>query len=136
MKYIITESRLKNIFLDLISNHGLMTAITNAGGVKQLNDILGRDIPRLPKDEMIEVIQRLVDNKLIYLPDYSDTIFYKEDNRNYSEIFALLPNYAQVMIWDKEEEDIDKGRYLIPYEDLDYDTLLRILKKILEIKNL
>jgi hypothetical protein len=113
-----------------------MTAITNAGGVKQLNDILGGDIPKIPKVEMIEAIKGLIDNKLIYLPDYSDTIFYKEDDRNYSEIFALLPNYAQVMIWDKEEEDIDKGRYLITYEDLDYDTLLRILKKILEIKNL
>ena len=130
MKYIISESRIRDIFLLMIDEVGIESAISQAGGVWKLLNILGDDLSIDVKIELIKYIVRSLNG--IYLEAYTNTIFYKEDNFEYHEIFNLLPQSVDISVWDKETLKMD--RYSENYEDLDEDIINKILEEVLIIK--
>lgn len=133
MKYIISESRIRDIFLLMIDEAGIDFAITSAGGISELLDILGGDLSIDIKIELIKYIVRSLNG--IYLEAYTNAIFYKEDNFEYHEIFNLLPDLVDISVWDKESEKVE-DRYSENYEDLDEDIINKILEEVLIIKGL
>lgn len=131
MKYIISESRIRDIFLLMIDEVGIESAISQAGGVWEFLKILGDDLSIDLKIELIKYIVRSLNG--IYLEAYTNAIFYKEDNFEYHEIFNLLPDLVDISVWDKESGKVE-DRYRELYEDLDEDIINKILKEVLIIK--
>jgi hypothetical protein len=114
----------------MIDEVGIESAISQAGGVWKLLNILGDDLSIDVKIELIKYIVRSLNG--IYLEAYTNTIFYKEDNFEYHEIFNLLPQSVDISVWDKETLKMD--RYSENYEDLDEDIINKILEEVLIIK--
>lgn len=131
MKYIISESRLKKIYKDIINKAGVEVAMKYVGGPNQFFDAVGDDLSFEDKLDAIDYVVKSFGGS-IYLRTYGDEIFHKENELEYEEIYQLFPSLVDIEVWDKDSEKIE-DKYSELYINLNKEVINRIYYKVVDL---
>jgi hypothetical protein len=133
IKRVLKEDKIYKV-INLINNHGLLSALDYFGGWKRIQELANIEEPT--RKMAITFIKDLIKKygAISVHEIEKDPIFYEKDNIEYKEIdfFGRFTAIGTVWSFDDETESKDIGEFQLRYEELDNVMIYRIFDMLMD----